>query len=92
MALIIKNEAHHQNMIAHADLTGSRKSLDEMLTYLDGYGCHTDPDAQRVELGYDMGVGYGVTWYRRKPDGTYVHYMYGGLVYHQMSNEWSVHT
>ena len=87
MALIIDNHEHHNKMLAQAKKTDSLKALQDTFEYLEQYG-NGEFD---VHLGYDF-AGYSVTWMIKTAKSIAVLYMTGGLVYHEHTKNWGVHT
>lgn len=75
-----------------AEENGSKKSLEEMLSYLAGYG------GERMDvrlrggglISDDRDLGYFDVYFLLKATGAV--FMNGGLVYHKATNDWSVHT
>ena len=103
--LVIDNKEHFEKMVSESKENGSwsdeKKEINSLkanLAYLDNYGCNVeydDPEFDRskikVHLGYDW-TGFSIYWTRRDKEGEYQMWMNGGLIYHETSNSWSVHT
>jgi hypothetical protein len=74
-------------LIKTAQTTGSLETLTAKLDYLNGWGNDSDYTVQVDMMGIEdkeAGLRFMST------DGTPM--MVGGLVYHEHSNEWGVHT
>lgn len=75
-------------LIKAAQSTGSLESLTAKLQYLNGWG-ESAPYAVQVEVFVDDNGKEADVKFLSK---TGVPMMVGGLVYHEHSNEWGVHT
>ena len=66
-----------------ADQHGLREQLEEQLRYLDTYGEDDDRGRVRCTLYPDFAPhSFGFRLERRQEDGSYVHWMSGGLIFH----------
>lgn len=84
MSLVIENKDYFDSVMKFARDTGQEANLQESLDYLGGYACH-DGDSEATHcLLYKDGApqSFGFAMQKRRPDGTYVHWFNGGLLFH----------
>ena len=87
--LEIKNKEYYDQVVAFAEKRGLKKYLDERLDYLRTYADHEEKGLCRVELTKDFApASFGVDWYKQKEDGTYQHWLNGGLIFHGDQSGW----
>jgi len=91
--LKIINQEHYDKVVAEVKDKGLMTALQIQLDYLQSYGCAEDPEKCIVELGYDFApLSFGIAFLFKQADGSYKFFMNGGLIFHECSQSWSVHT
>lgn len=66
-----------------AQKLGLEEQLNDRLAYLANYACQEDPQATRCTLYKDFApYSFEFVISKKKPDGTYVRWFNGGLIYH----------
>jgi hypothetical protein len=96
MLRIIDRE-HYDKVRSFAEQHGCLESFQNRVGYLTTYGCHTDDGTDmsraRVNLGWDFAPNsFGFAIEFRQEDGTYKHFMSGGMIFHEADKAWSIHT
>lgn len=89
--LRISNVDHFNKVVGDISLQDNWEELIEkleaQLKYLNEY----NPERFDVEIGYDFAVwSFSVVWIVK--ESSQPPFMYGGLIYHSYSEDWSVHT
>ena len=69
---------------ATATIAHRIEQLEQQLTYLASYACHTDPEHTRCDLYKDFApLSFSFTMYRREsPDAGYQRWFNGGPIFH----------
>lgn len=73
---------------------GKREKFERWLDYLRTFGnSEENPERHKCVLTKDFAPqSFLISFQRVEPDGSYREYMNGGLIYHDASGDWSVHT
>lgn len=106
--LDVRCDEHLALVKAEASKLGIRKNLEDNLRYLETYACQVEDDGPPALCSYhptrlELTRAKCVLMSDRSPlsfyfelfirkDGEYRFWMNGGLIFHQDSKEWSVHT
>jgi hypothetical protein len=85
---------HYLKEVKKAEKNGSLELLRERFDYLRSYGSQNKDFDFRITLCYET-QGFGVSWETKKKhetDDCFKPWMYGGLIYFESDNTWSIHT